>query len=322
MSEHASGGLDGPAPQAPRAKNSRERLIVVGRWVFALALIGLLVVAAADNFDKLRDVELQPQPGWALAAVPFTFAGGLLLPLGWRHVLFAYGVGLDRATALRVWCVSQASRFVPTGVALVASRLVLSSRVGVPRSVAGASLAIELGLMLLWGGFYTAWLPSYWLAGPLRLLLAAGCIGALLALPWLLRVVGRFLPRFPAISPTSLRIRHLYEAIALYGANDLVRCFGFVLVTASLHTIDPSDVFRVTAAINLGVVVGMVGITPAGLGVREGVVAALLAPRFGLGTSAAMAVAYRAWDFAFELVWLSIAVAWERRTRKAVALDG
>ena len=284
--------------------------------MFAVVLIGLLALAAADNAEKLKHVRLQLQPGWALAAIPFTFVGGLALPLAWRHVLFAYGVALDRATAVRVWCVSQASRYIPTGVALVASRLVLSSQVGVPRSLAGASLALELGLILVWGGFYISWLPSYWLAGPLRLLLAGGAIGVLLALPWLLRIVGRFLPRFPAIAPMALRVRHLYEAIGLYGVNDLVRCMGLTLVTASLHTIDASDFFRVTAAVNLGFVVGMVGITPAGLGVREGVVAALLAPRFGLGTAAALSVAYRAWDFIFELVWLGIAVPWERRSRR------
>jgi uncharacterized membrane protein YbhN (UPF0104 family) len=169
--------------------------------------------------------------------------------------------------------------------------------------------------MLLWGAFYTAWLPSYWLAGPLRALLAAGAIGALVALPWLLRIVGRFLPRFPAIAPDALRVRHLYEAIGLYGVNDLVRCFGFVFIAASLHTIDPSDVFRVTAAVNLSVIIGMVGITPAGLGVREGVLVALLAPRFEPGTALAMSVAFRAWDFLFELVWMAIAVTWERRRR-------
>jgi hypothetical protein len=293
----------------------RETAIKVGRAVFALALIAVLVWAAADNAEKLRDVDLEPQPGWALAAVPFTFAGGLALPLAWRHVLFAYGVTLGRATAVRVWCVSQAGRFVPTGVALVASRLLLAGREGVARSLAGASLAVELGLILLWGGFYCAWLPSYWVPGPLRAVIAAGAIGALVAMPWVLRLVGRFLPRFPAISPDALRVRHLYEAIGLYGVNDLVRCIGLTLVTASLHTIDPSDLFRVTAAVNLGFVVGMVGITPAGLGVREGVVAALLAPRFGLGNAAAMSVVFRAWDFLFELVWIAIAVAWERRSR-------
>ncbi|HVM54654.1 MAG TPA: lysylphosphatidylglycerol synthase domain-containing protein [Acidimicrobiales bacterium] len=298
---------------------TRDRLVKAGRAAFAVVLIGVLVLAAIDNAEKLRDVRLQPQPGWALAAIPFTFVGGLVLPLAWRHVLVAYGVTLDRATAVRVWCVSQAGRFVPTGVALVASRLLLASREGVPRSLAGASLAVELGLILIWGAFYTAWLPSYWLPGPLRALLATGAVAVLVALPWLLRVVGRFLPRFPAIAPESLRVRHLYEAIGLYGANDLVRCVGLTLVAASLHTIDPSDLFRVTAAVNLGFVVGMVGITPAGLGVREGVVAALLAPRFGLGTAAAMSVAFRAWDFLFELVWIGIALTWERRTRRAGA---
>ena len=293
----------------------RDRLVVAGRWVFAVVLVAVLVLAAADNAEKLRDVDLQLSLGWLAAAAPFTFLGGIALPLAWRHVLVAYGHTLSRATAVRVWCISQASRFVPTGVALVASRVLLTAREGVPRSVAGASLAVELGLMLLWGGLYTAWLPSYWVAGPLRALIAAGSIAALVALPWLLRLVGRFLPRFPAIAPDALRVRHLYEASMLYGANDLVRCFGFVFVTAALHTIDGSDVFRVTAAVNLGVVVGMVGITPAGLGVREGVVAALLAPRFGLGNAAAMAAAYRAWDFLFELVWIGIAVRWDKRTR-------
>jgi glycosyltransferase 2 family protein len=293
----------------------RDRLLVAGRWVFAAVLVVVLVLAAIENAEQLRKVELQLQLGWLLAAAPFTFLGGLLLPLAWRHVLVGYGHPLSRATAVRVWCISQASRFVPTGVALVASRVLLTAREGVPRSVAGSSLAVELGLMLLWGCFFIAWLPSYWLSGPLRGLLAAGAVAAFVALPWLLRLVGRFLPRFPAIAPDALNVRQLYEASALYGVNDLVRCFGFVFVTAALHTIDASDVFRVTAAVNLGVVVGMVGITPAGLGVREGVVAALLAPRFGLGTAAAMAAAYRAWDFLFELVWIGIAVRWDKRTR-------
>jgi uncharacterized membrane protein YbhN (UPF0104 family) len=294
----------------------RDTVLKVGRAVFAVALIGLLVLAAVDNYGKLKDVDLQPQPGWALAAVPFTFIGGLALPLAWRHVLFAYGYSLERATALRIWCISQASRFVPTGAVMVASRVALTARQDVPKSVAGASVAIELGLMLLWGAFYTAWLPSYWVPGPLRVLLAVGAIGALVALPWLLRVVGRFLPRFPAIAPDALRVRHLYEAIALYGVNDLVRCIGFFFIAASLHTVDRSDLLWITAAVNLSVVIGMVGITPAGLGVREGVLAALLAPRVGAGNALAMSVVFRAWDFLFELVWMAIAVTWERQTRR------
>jgi uncharacterized membrane protein YbhN (UPF0104 family) len=300
-------------------ERARSRLLWGGRALFAVVLVGVLVKAAIDNLDQLRDVRFQPQPGWLIAAIPFTFAGGIALPLAWRHVLYAYGESLDRATAVRVWCVSQSSRFVPGNVALVASRVLLANREGIPKSLAGASLFVELGLILVWGAFYSSWLPSHWLAAPWRALLATGAVVTLAAFPWLLRIVGHFLPRFPAIAPGALRVRHLYEAVGLYGLNDLVRSCGFVLVTASLHTIDGSDLFRVTAAINVGMIVGMIGITPAGLGVREGVVAALLEPRFGLGTAAAMAVAYRVWDFLFELVWLTIALGWDRRWKKGRA---
>jgi hypothetical protein len=226
----------------------------------------------------------------------------------------AYGPVLPRATAVRVWCVSQASRFIPGNVALVASRVLLASREGVPRSLAGASLAIEGGLIVVWGGFFSSWLPSTWLPGPLRLLMAAGAIVVVVALPWVLKLVGRLLPRFPALHPDALHIRHLYEADALYGINNLVRAMGMVFVTAALHTIDPRDIWLIVGAVNLGAVIGMIGITPAGLGVREGIIAVLLTHRFGAGNATAFAVAFRAWDFAWELVWIALALAWERRS--------
>ena len=294
---------------------TKRRLVVVARILFFVALALVLVLAAVDNADELRDVDLEPTPGWLLAAVPFTLFGGWLLPMAWRHVLRSYGTDLPQATALRVWCISQASRFIPGNVALVTSRVLLTSREGVPRSLAGASLAVEIGLIVMWSAVLTSWLPSTWLPWPFRLLIAAASLGVLAGLPWVLRFAGRFVPRFPALAPDALRIRHLYEAIGLYGLNTWVRSCAFVFVTASLHTIDTRDVFLVIGAVNLAAVAGMIGITPAGLGVREGVATALLTHRFGAGTSAALAVAWRAWDFLFELLWLAVAVTWERRRR-------
>jgi hypothetical protein len=294
---------------------TRRRLFLGARVLFAVVIVVVLVAAAVHNWHELRDVDLELTPGWLLAAAPFTFAGGVLLPLAWRHIIVSYGYPLPRATAVRVWCVSQASRFVPGNIALIASRVLLSARQGVPRSLAGASLAIEGGLIVVWGGFYASWLPSTWLPVGLRVLLAVAASAVLVGLPALLRLAGRMLPRFPALAPDSLRTRHLYEAIGLYGLNNLVRASGFVLVAAALHTIDPRDVWLIIGAANLGAALGMIGITPAGLGVREGVIAVLLADRFGAGNATALAVGFRAWDFLFELVWIGIAFVWERRSR-------
>ncbi|MCU1380788.1 MAG: flippase-like protein [Acidimicrobiales bacterium] len=294
---------------------TRRRLFLAARVGFAIGIAGVLALAASRSWDDLRRVDFQLSPAWLLAGVPFTFFGGILLPLAWRHLLGAYGVELPRAKAVRVWCLSQASRFIPGNVALVASRVLLSSKEGVPRSLAGASVVMEGGLIVVWGGFFAAWLPSSRFPGPLRLLMAVGALGVLVGLPALLRLAGRLLPRFPALAPDTIRLRHLYEAIGLYGLNNFVRASGFVFVAAALHTIDLRDVFLIIAAVNLGALLGMVGITPAGLGVREGVIAGLLAARFEAGNAAAFAVAFRAWDFAFELVWIAIALWWERRFR-------
>ncbi|MDX6659409.1 MAG: glycosyltransferase 2 family protein [Solirubrobacteraceae bacterium] len=288
---------------------------MIVRVLFAAVIVGVLVLAAAHNAKQLRHVHLDLSLRWLLVAAPFTFVGGVLLPLAWRHTVGAYGSELPRATAVRVWSISQASRFVPGNVALVASRVLLSAREGVPRSLAGASLGIEGGLIIVWGAFFASWLPSTWLPAPLRLLLAGGALVVLVAMPVLLRLGGRLVPRFPALAPEALRVRHLYEAIGLYGVNNLVRASGFLFVTASLHTIAPRDAWLVIGAVNLGAIIGMIGITPAGLGVREGVIAVLLAHRFGAGNAAAFAVAFRAWDFAFELLWIGIALTWERRSR-------
>jgi uncharacterized membrane protein YbhN (UPF0104 family) len=289
---------------------TRGRLLMAGRALVAVVIVGALTVAALDNWDRLRHVELHLRPAWLVAAAPFTLAGGLLLPLAWRHVLFAYGQPIGRRAALRVWCVSQASRFVPGNVAQFASRVLLASRIGVSRRIAGVSLLVEAGLILAFSGVFASWLPSSTLASPLRALLAAGSIAVLLATPWLLRLVHRLVP------VGEHRVRHLYEAEVIYGVNDIVRSIGFVLVTAAVHHIAGRDVFLVIAAVNAGVAVGMVGITPAGLGVREGVIAAVLSPRFGPGTALALAAVYRVWEFAIELVWLGAALRLSRRQRR------
>jgi uncharacterized membrane protein YbhN (UPF0104 family) len=284
----------------------RARLLRLGRVAFAAVVLVVLAVVASRHVDELRDVDLDPSLQWLLVAAPFTFAGGVLLPMAWRHTLKAYGTTLSPATALRVWCVSQSSRFVPGAVALVASRVVLAGRAGVPKKLAGWSLAVEIGLIVVWGGFFSSWIPSTLLAGPLRLLLAVGISLVLLAIPIALRR-----------APGTLRATTMYEAIGLYGLNNLATAAGSAFVAASLHPLDPGDLVLVIGAVNLAAVAGMVGLTPAGLGVREGVVAVLLAPTVGAGNAAAIAVAMRAWDFLFELVWIAIALVWDRRQAAA-----
>tara|TARA_Y100000588_G_scaffold325139_1_gene358717 strand:- start:567 stop:818 length:252 start_codon:yes stop_codon:yes gene_type:complete len=69
------------------------------------------------------------------------------------------------------------------------------------------------------------------------------------------------------------------------------------------------------------VVAGMIGITPAGLGVREGVMTAILASRFGLADAAAFSLLVRAWEFGSEMLFLG-AASWWGRLRKSSTQSG
>ena len=77
----------------------------------------------------------------------------------------------------------------------------------------------------------------------------------------------------------------------------------------ALLPVRAGDVALLIGAVNAAAVGGMIGVTPAGIGVREGILAALLRHRFGLGDAAAVAIALRVWDLLFELTWLAIIAA-------------
>jgi len=301
-----------PSPVAPPSAASlrRRRLLAAVRWAVGVATLVVIARIAVDQADELSRVDLDIHPGWLVPAAVFTVAAGLVLPMAWRHVLAAYGWRIGRGRALRVWCLSQATRYLPTGLVAVASRVSLTAAEGVPRSVAAASLAVETVLLLGWAALVGAvFIPSSVIPLPIRVIVGTGAAVGLATLPWSLRGVGARLVRVPPLAPSRLRRRELIESIGLFGLNTALRAGRFVALAAALLPVTGDDVPLLVGAAYAGVIAGMVGITPAGLGVREGVIAAVLADRFGLGDAAALAVALRAWDFVFELGFLG-AAAW------------
>lgn len=288
------------------------------RWLVGIATVAALVKVGSTQAGELRNVELELSPLWLIPAAVFTVAAGLVLPMAWRGLLLAYGWKVDTRRAIRAWFLSQATRYLPTGAVAVASRLSLTAAEGVPRSVAGASFALEALLLLGWASFFGAvFIPSAVLPTLLRVLLGSAAALALLSLPWALKIVSRRVPRFEALSGERLAEGTLMEATALFGLNTVLRAARMLMVATAVLPVSWGDVPLLLGASYAGVVAGMIGITPAGIGIREGVIAAILAERFGVGDAAAMAVLLRAWDFIFELVFLAGATWFGRNSRTA-----
>lgn len=318
------------------ATNPDQRTLPWGRIVrglIALATVAFIAVLVADRLDELDEVDLRLRWGYLVAAVPPAAAAGVVLPLAWRALVQAWGASLGVGDAVRIWVLSQATRYLPTGLVAVASRLTLAGDAGVPRGVAATTFVLEAAYLALWSGLLgLALVPSGIVPAPWRLLGVAGCAMGLLLLPPLLsgaaRVAGRrdgpvarLVERGGGVPSRS----GLSTATAWFGLNAALRVAASLLVAAAVLDLDPGAIWSASAstaagdaravagAVAIAVVLGLVGITPAGIGVREGVIAGLLADRFGLGDAAALAVVLRLFELAVELVFVAVAVLLVRR---------
>ncbi|MGH9063459.1 MAG: lysylphosphatidylglycerol synthase domain-containing protein, partial [Acidimicrobiales bacterium] len=284
----------------------------LARLAVVAAVAAVLAKVAVDNAGALANVRFHLHPGWLVAAVPCSVASGLLLALGWRWLLIAWDAGIGPGAAIRIWWRSQASRYLPTGLFAVASREVLSARAGVPPSLGASSNVVELGILVAWGAVVAgALLPSRVLPLPFRVLVVVAGVAAVASLPWVLRLWSRLLPRrlltrFPALTVTGLAPGALYRSAGLYAASIAAKSGAFTLVAAGMLAVHPGDAALLMGTVQGASVVGILGVTPAGIGVREGLMGLMLGPRFGLGDALALAVAWRAWELAFELVWLLV----------------
>lgn len=295
-------------------------MLRVVRWLFVAVVVVLFARAAARNWRDLRDVDLDVRPLWLVLAAPCTFAGGWLLPVAWARLLRAYGAVLPAMEAVRIWSLAATSRYIPSGIAAVASRVVLAAREDVPRALAAASTVVELVIIVGWGAVFAGAFLAVW-PGVVRVVVAGGAALGLLALPVVLHAGGRVLSRFPALDPARLDERVLSGSVALYLANAVVKGVGFVLFAAALLPgVHAGDAWLLIGAVNAAAILGMIGVTPAGLGVREAFITVFLRDRFGFADAAALAAALRVWDLVFELTWLAIVGARARRARRRPAM--
>lgn len=290
--------------------SSNATLSRKARWLRVAFVVAVAIAFArvlTHDADELRDVHLTVSPGWLAVALPCGLGASLLLPLAWRHLVFAAGYTIDRRRAIRIWWIAQTGRYIPTGIAAFASRLVLASEESVPRAITLATMALELGLLVgISAAIAVIALPGAVVAWWLGVVVLIVVVATMVALPAIVRLASERIPRLDPHRAGGWLRRELYESEALFVANALGKSIAFVLVAAALVPVDLSDAVLLMGAMNAGQVIGMIGVTPAGIGVREGAIAALLTSRYGLGDAAALAVALRVWDVMLECGWLGL----------------
>lgn len=289
--------------------DSRQRLVRAGRTAFALATVVAVVLVVRDDVGQLGDVDLSVRPGWLVFATVVGAVGAGQLPLAFRRLLEAQGQRrLASWSARRLWWRSQVARFLPTGVAGMAARVVMAGDLGLSRRAASAAMGQELAQVIGWSVLAGGVAVAVTGVAPwgLGVVAAAAAAAGLTALPVLLRVVDH---------RTGLQtsVALAWRATARYGAIVGWKAARAASVAVAMHAIGVEHAWVIVAADAIGQVAGTLSIAPSGLGTREAAFVALAGPTVGVGAAVSAAVVLRVLDLAVELGWVAAVSVGRRR---------
>jgi uncharacterized membrane protein YbhN (UPF0104 family) len=291
------------------------------RWrtVAVLAVVaGFFVATLAARWNDVISLKWRLEPGlFAVATVLLALSYGLVAGL-WGVALHR-AAGTPRVAGARIWFLSNLARYVPGNVWSYVGAVELARREGVARrttlavmaltQVLSVGVALAVGLPVLLAERARLGRPA--LLG--ALVVAAGAALAALFRRQLLGLARRRMPGFdPAgLAPSAGTVAWL---VVGYGAYWAVTGLAFAALVASLYPLAPSDVPLVMAAFAAAYAAGFLALlTPAGLGVREGVLVVALAPVLPAGPALVVALVSRLWMMLVELAGAGVAHLVARR---------
>jgi uncharacterized membrane protein YbhN (UPF0104 family) len=335
-------GIPPGARPAPHSFRWLKR--IVQTVVVALALL-YLVRLARNHASELGTLRLTIAYAPLLAASLLTFAGYLVNVAVWVASLRWWGERVHMRDALRIWFLSNLARFIPGVVWQFAGLAGMSYEVGLsPVAATGAVLLQQVGLLctgilvslLLAPIFIPAWTGglsqsgggggihaiAIWIVSmPTMLRMIVGIALASLAvalLPVAVRLAARLWERMTgraAMLPeltwrrTAVYLGALVVPWMLYGVAFWL--FG----KATIGNAAPSLTVATAAFVTSYVAGIIVVIAPAGIGVREVVLYAALAPAIGARDALVLSVLSRLWLVAVEVAGALVVLSLPRAAR-------
>ncbi len=289
----------------------RERLAwrrVVG-FAFVAVAFGFLFYVVSRNSAELRAHEWTLRPGLLAISLAFHVAGLAWGVAVWRLLLARIGARVGFLDLARVWFISGLGRYIPGKVWQFVGAAHLGAGAGLPAAVTVTSLAVHTGIFVIAAtvtGVYLlpatlgdpAWVAvrvARWVAPLLLLLVHPAVIRTALAL------VRRFTRR--DLGEWNGRWIDGIGLVVLATGSWVLTGVGFYLFLESITPLEGATVREIIAINALAFVAGyVVFIAPAGLGAKEGALAAMLSLYMPAPVAALVAIATRLWAIAAEVI--------------------
>jgi glycosyltransferase 2 family protein len=285
--------------------------LLLGTLLFAASLL-FLAWFGWSNRAALSAAEIV-RPAAVFAACALYAVSHLSTGLAWPAALAQLGSPLALRWALPIGLVAQAGKYLPGNVAHYFGRAALARSAGIPLRASGLSVAVELaavgiaaalvvGAALLFDPALLRSLPSQ--AGSTAVLPVLACgLGLAAVAAWLVRRGGRI--QLVAMSAACLAISFalsglsfflLFEALGGTGLGPATAIGAFALAWAAGFVLPGA---------------------PAGLGIREAVLVALVAPLGGAGPAIAAILLHRLLTALVDGAAAAVGYAWLLASRRA-----
>jgi len=301
-----------------------------------LFALGLIVLNSYELLLRAGHQALLADPRYLLLAFSMLVTYRLVNASGWGKLAVSLGGKVNTLQGVKIWLQSESLRWIPGSVWGYLSRAYMGEKAGLSKTQASMSLSLELVLTLIaWfltalvftvlaltilsstgqSGTLALWIDYFNFSGliagfsgssfrsPLVLTLLLGLLVSALA------VFARFVFKklsslFGAIDLPSLNIKSSLSVLALYFFLCILNglCFYFVCRGLGMSALTPS--LAIAANANAFLIGLLAPFAPGGLGVREGGLAALLAPLASLELALGAALVWRAIQVAVEITCL------------------
>jgi len=269
-------------------------------WLVQLVLavlVGWFVwQSVSGNFAEFTELDtpLAFRFGWIGLAALLVWASYGLLILAWRTVLCGWNQRLSVPSAVRIWCLSNLGRYIPGKVWSVAGLAVLAQREGVHGWAAAASaLAMQALAVGTGAGVAIAFLPQ---ADSPVVFAAAIAVAVASVVALTLKPLVRVLAR---VAHGKIQLQPLPATAVLAGVGATLAAwllYGLAFRFLSLGML-PEGAPSLALAMGSfagAYIVGLFAVLfPGGIGVREGMLVALLTPSIGAGPAFAISVGSR-----------------------------
>lgn len=288
--------------------------LALGAALFAALLVYLGLAIARG------DVALgQARPGPIVAALALLLGAYAAQALAWHLLVRAAGVDRSLAVDASRWALSLLGKYVPGKVFNAVGRLVLYRDVpqGVP-AIAAAFVAEALLTIAAASGVAAIALATVRDTVPALALVAAGACaagGVLVSFSTLFdRAAGWLAARvLRTRAPPPIPVGSRVAPLALHVVSYTLLGGGLHALAAAWPMTQSLPVAAAIGALGLSGVAGIAAfVVPAGLGVREGVLAWIVAPFAGPAAAALVAVAARVWLTAGDVLAVALG-AWLAR---------